>query len=427
MKVLYDISVLAQAHRYAKARTGVFRVVDNVVRGLVESGECRVSFCVADEINDPVDFLAKDAQLRNVDLAIPESALIKLRLYRQIHQLTDKLESDGSGLRSASLKAFRKMLFHAAQLASFSGQAVKRSELARAEIFHSPFHPIPLQVRKVKTLKRFLTVYDLIPILHPEFFGTNLVRGLPEIINSLGPEDFALCISKSTRDDLCSYRPDLDPARVFVTHLAASELFYRVSDEERLTAVRSKYNIPADVPYLLSLGTLEPRKNIEHVIKCFAKLVREQNIRDLQLVLVGVKGWDYDGIFSALNALDVRERIIVTGYVEDEDLAPLYSGAIGFVYLSLYEGFGLPPLEAMQCGVPVITSNNSSLPEVVGEAGIMIDALDEDAACQSILDVYRDDKLRAEMSERSIQRAEEFSWERCTRETISAYKCALNN
>jgi glycosyltransferase involved in cell wall biosynthesis len=156
-------------------------------------------------------------------------------------------------------------------------------------------------------------------------------------------------------------------------------------------------------------------------------LIREQKIDDLCLVLTGAKGWDYDRIFGEIaNSVDVQDKIILTGYVPDEDLSPLYSGALAFVYPSLYEGFGLPPLEAMQCGTPVITSNTSSLPEVVGDAGIMVAPTDSDALCQAMLDLYCSDALRRDLAQKSLLRAKQFSWQKTTRETINAYKKALN-
>ena len=426
--MIFDISVLLLAHRSDKARTGVFRATDNIVRRLAASRECSLCFSLAEDVEESLDFLSQDPQLRNMCLALSKSSRFRQRLYGRVHQLTEQLESNGSKASALPLKALRKSYYHLARLANRRQHLLREEELTQADIYHSPFHAIPGQARRVQNLKRFLTVYDLIAILQSQLFEPAMGHWLRKIIGSLAPEDFALCISQFTKDELCGYRPDLNPDHVFVTHLAASDLFYPMTDEHRLATTRTKYKIPPGVPYLLSLGTLEPRKNIEHVIRCFAKVLREQNIRDLQLVLVGVKGWDYDGIFKALNTLDVpRDRITLTGYVNDEDLAPLYSGALSFVYLSLYEGFGLPPLEAMQCGVPVITSNRSSLPEVVGDAGLSIDALDEDAAAQKILDIYKDSTLRAELSARSIKRARQFSWDRCARETLEAYKFALRN
>lgn len=428
MNVIYDISVLAQARRYVNARTGIFRVVDNVARGLAASAELDLKFCVSEGTNDPVGFLSADLELGGVGLAVSASTRFSLSLYSHVHRLTDRLSSGSSGVSSASQRALRKGLYHLAEFSSRHGRILRKEDLAVAEIYHSPFASIPREARAARYIKRFLTVYDLIPVLAPEFFPSELSSGIPRILESLSSGDFALCISQNTKNDLCSYRTDLDPAKVFVTPLAASSLFYKSSDIDRLSAARKKYKIPEDGFYLLSLSTLEPRKNIDQLIKCFARLVREQGISNLRLVLVGARGWDYDRIFEAVDRFDVaRDYIAFTGYVDDDDLAALYSGALAFVYLSLYEGFGLPPLEAMQCGIPVITSNRSSLPEVVGDAGIMIDPTDEDAVCQSILDVYSNHELRERMGAASIERARQFSWERCTQQTIAAYKFALNN
>lgn len=428
MNVIYDISVLAQAQRHPKARTGVFRVVDNVARGLAASHELNVRFCIAEGVNDPVDFLARDAQLKDVDLALSASAHFRLRLYRQIHRLTDRVDTVEPGMKLTSIKALRKSLYRLSEFSTRPGRVLNVQDLASAEIYHSPFKPIPKQAREARGLKRFLTVYDLIPILYPALFESDLNSLLREALDSLGPEDCAICISESTKNDLCSQRPDLDPARIFVTPLAASGLFYPCNDADRLAQIRLKYGIPEGVPYLLSLSTLEPRKNIEQVIKVFAHLVKEESIKDLRLVLVGAKGWNYDKILELVSTMEVSEdRIMLTGYVADEDLAPIYSGALAFIYVSLYEGFGLPPLEAMQCGTPVITSNRSSLPEVVGDAGIMLDPFDEDGACQAILELYRDAALREQMRRRSLERSRQFNWNRCVSETIAAYRIALTN
>jgi glycosyltransferase involved in cell wall biosynthesis len=144
------------------------------------------------------------------------------------------------------------------------------------------------------------------------------------------------------------------------------------------------------------------------------------------MVLVGTKGWMFDKIFNELDAsADIRDRIIITGFVHDSDLAAIYSDAAMFVYPSFYEGFGLPPLEAMKCGVPVISSNTSSLPEVVGDAGIMVAPTDLTALTQAMLSVYNDNALQQQMRAKSLERAAKFSWERCAHETVTAYKRSI--
>ena len=144
-------------------------------------------------------------------------------------------------------------------------------------------------------------------------------------------------------------------------------------------------------------------------------------------MLVGNKGWDYDDIFESIEgAKQVKNRIILTGFADDEDLAPIYSNALAFCYMSYYEGFGLPPLEAMQCGTPVITSNTSSLPEVVDDAGIMLHPTDDDGLTQAMLNFYKDENLRDRYVQKSLARARQFSWKKCAQQTINAYHIAMD-
>jgi len=428
MKVLYDISVVVKWRDVPRGRTGVYRVIENVGRELARAEDCDLTFCIGDmvELSESIWPLEGGAQFLGVPFSV--SGLFKLRkaLYGGIAGLSGRID-DGAPRGARPLyKAARKFLYHAYQAVEPYAGPISADALARADIFHSPFYPVAEQIRRARKVKKFLTVYDLIPVLHPQYFEAGVIRLVSDILRSLSADDFALCISQATKDDLCNYRRDLDPGRVFVTYPAASPKFHPCSDAGQVAAVREKYGIPPEAPYFLSLCTLEPRKNIDQVVRCFARLVRGQGLKDLRLVLVGTKGWDYDRIFEAISGSGVSgDRIIVTGYVPDEELAPLYSSALAFVYLSFYEGFGLPPLEAMRCGTPVITSNNSALPEVVGDAGIMLDPLDADGICQSMLELYARPSARTELAQKSLRRAGHFSWERCARETIAAYKVAL--
>ena len=179
---------------------------------------------------------------------------------------------------------------------------------------------------------------------------------------------------------------------------------------------------------MLSVCTFEPRKNLRHLVRSFVELLRAHpELSDLTLVLTGGEGWMFGPILAELAGTALPSgRIITTGYVPDADLAPLYSGASAFLYLSRYEGFGLPPLEAMQCGTPVIVSNTSSLPEVVGDAGILLSPDDRDGLCQAILDLHLHPDRRARLAEQSIQRARQFSWAGNVRQTAEVYRLALS-
>jgi glycosyltransferase involved in cell wall biosynthesis len=299
----------------------------------------------------------------------------------------------------------------------------------KTDIYHSTIFEIPKQVRDYKHVKPFLTIYDLIPIMYPSFFEVKPKRThfLNAILESLQIEDWIICISESTKNDLCEYRR-VDPFRIFVTPLAADrQVFYPCTSPQRKNIIFEKYSIP-DAPFFLGLSTLEPRKNIAHTVKCFLALLAQEKIENVNLVLVGAKGWKYHEIFEAAGCLpELSDRIIFTGFVDDEDLATIYSNALAFIYMSLYEGFGLPPLEAMNCGIPVITSNTSSLPEVVGDAGIMLPPSDRDLLCQAMLKIYSQEGLRNELSVKSLDRCSLFSWNRTCEATIRAYKTAMNS
>jgi glycosyltransferase involved in cell wall biosynthesis len=238
------------------------------------------------------------------------------------------------------------------------------------------------------------------------------------------PGDWVLSVSEATRADLCARFTHIDPARVVVVPPAASRDFCPRSPAE-VDVVRCRYGVPDGARYLLTLNTLEPRKNVDHVLRCFTRVIRQERIDDLYLVMAGGKGWLYGQILDSVNDATIRGRVLVAGFVPDADLAPLYTGATAFVYPSLYEGFGLPPLEAMACGAPVIASDNSSLPEVVGRAGILVPATDADALCGAMLRVAGDDTVRLDLGRRGIARAAAFSWEACVNRTLAAYGAAL--
>lgn len=436
MKVFYDISVLGVGQYNPLARTGVARVVENIAYGLAASKECDLCFCESlsfQILKACLDYRESNPRFNEIPLAhssfmtIFYSKVLELYGMLDIHSKINDVIS-GELEEKNLIRDLRQSLESTSRLIENYPYSIAPNKLAEADIFHATFYPIPERARQAKDTHKVLTVYDLIPILYPHFFGGDYEnRRNTSTIDSLYPEDWVICISHATKNDLCNYLITIDPARVFVTHLAAEpEMFYPCQNSNKIAFVQKKYHIPEGA-YILGLSTLEPRKNLDHVIRCFAQVVQEKNLKDLSLVLVGNKGWNYGKILAEIsNQYLLKNRIILTGRIADEDLAALYSGALAFVYPSFYEGFGLPPLEAMQCGIPVITSNTSSLPEVVGDAGIMLDPTDTDGLCHSIVEIYNRPSLRDAMSLKSLEQAKKFSWEKCTQETIAAYKTALS-
>jgi glycosyltransferase involved in cell wall biosynthesis len=178
--------------------------------------------------------------------------------------------------------------------------------------------------------------------------------------------------------------------------------------------------------FILFIGTIEPRKNVGRLAEAFADLVMSapRETADLHLVIAGGIGWMFDAILARIQDLPMRDRIHLPGYVPEEEKPLWYNAATCFCYPSLYEGFGLPPLEAMACGVPVIASDVSSLPEVVGDAGIMVPPTDTDALTDALHRVLFDAALRAELAQRGLARASRFSWAEAARQTVATYRLA---
>lgn len=434
IKVIYDISVLGQGHLHSRARTGVFRVVENLAQGLAKSPECDLSFCTTQYfqlVDAALDYLETNPKLKDIPLLHSSATRIIYRKLIEAYNLLEvQTQVNHNAIATEEKSYFPEVKSHLeSALVTMSNywSSIDPNSLEEVDIFHSPYDEIPAAVKIANKPQNFLTVYDLIPILYPQFILDERVAWMQKKnLASIAQKDWVICISQSTKNDLCNYIK-IDESRVFVTHLAAEPtVFYPCRDAAKIASTRSKYGIP-EGEYILSLSTLEPRKNLDTAIRSFAKLIQEQKIRDLYLVLVGAPGWKYENILAEVSQQGVlKERIIFTGYVPEFDLAALYSGALAFVYPSFYEGFGLPPLEAMQCGIPAITSNNSSLGEVVGEAGITIDPKDIDGICDSMLQIYNKPSLREAMSLKSLAQAKKFSWERCTQETLAAYRTALS-
>jgi glycosyltransferase involved in cell wall biosynthesis len=231
-----------------------------------------------------------------------------------------------------------------------------------------------------------------------------------------------LSVSDSTSRQLIDAYA-LDGSRI-ATVLSATnaEKFYRVDDTPARARTCTAYGIPS-TPFLLTLSTIEPRKNLGGVIRAFEILTGELGCDDVSLVIAGGQGWKSTEILRA--AARNRGRVHLTGYVEDGDLAAIYSAAAGFVYVSHYEGFGFPLLEAMHCGAPVIYGDNSAMPEIVGDAGLAADADDPMDVARQMHRLMSSPERRAELSERALQRAAQLTWERTAELTLEAYEAAI--
>jgi glycosyltransferase involved in cell wall biosynthesis len=230
-----------------------------------------------------------------------------------------------------------------------------------------------------------------------------------------------ITVSEFSRRDLIeTYR--IEPERITVTPEAAPNHFAPASVDE-IERVRARYKIPGD--YILAVGSIQPRKNLSRLLAAYAGLLSARPGAKLPpLVLVGKRAWLYSETLRTVGELGLESKVIFTGYVPEADLPPLYTGALCFVYPSFFEGFGLPPLEAMKCGAPVIAGDRTSLPEVVGPAGLLVDPFDIQAIGDAIGRLVNDAALRQDLRERGLKQASRFDWRETARLTLKAYERA---
>jgi len=294
----------------------------------------------------------------------------------------------------------------------------ERAALAHVPYFGSPLFPATRTV---------VTIHDLIPIILPAYRGSVLVRAYTALAAlSARRADAIIADSECSKRDIVG-RLKIDAARVRVVYLAAEARYRPLDDVTQIEAVRKKYALPEK--YLFYLGGYDQRKNVRVIIEAFARL-SEFYRAGYRLALAGVNLGRDSEFFPdprrlARTAQLPNDALCVLGWVEEEDKPALYAGAAVFLYPSLYEGFGLQPLEAMACGTPVLCAHTSSLPEVVGDAAITLLPDDADAWANAIRAALTDDARRAEMRERGIAQARKFSWTRCAEETLAVYASVL--
>ncbi|MCL4459346.1 MAG: glycosyltransferase family 4 protein [Chloroflexi bacterium] len=285
-------------------------------------------------------------------------------------------------------------------------------------LVHYPYLAAPL----LSTCKVVVTIHDLIPLLLPFYRGRTAVRLYTQLV-SLAAKRVAMVIA----DSECS-KADIQrllgiPAeRIRVIYLAADECFRPVDAADEAARLRQKYHLDGD--FFLYVGGFDYRKNVNRLIESFAALKR-WNGREDKLVLVGQIGTEstlFPDPRLAVRHFGLEDRVQLLGLVPEEDMPALYAAATALIYPSLYEGFGLPPLEAMACGTPVICSSASSLPEIVGEAALMVDPTDTAALTQAMRAILSDSELRTSLRRRGLERASLFSWEKTARQTLAVYE-----
>lgn len=280
------------------------------------------------------------------------------------------------------------------------------------DLFHATDHLLPrlARVRSVFTLHDL--VFRFYPHTHKALNRWFLTLMMPRFLKAA---DAVIAVSEhSKRDAIQIY--GIDEAKITVIYEGVHARFRRESADS-MAAVRHRYGLPER--YILSVGTIEPRKNLTSLLEAYHNLKKGRS--ESGLVIVGKKGWLYADFFRRLHELGLEDEVLFPGFVPDDDLPAFYSAADLFVFPSLYEGFGLPVLEALACGTPVVASNAASLPEVAGEAALLVDPSSVEALVRAMLDVLNSSELRDDLRARGPIQAAKFTWQRAARETLAVY------
>lgn len=291
----------------------------------------------------------------------------------------------------------------------------------RPDVLWMPMHSLPyLRSKKTKTV---VTIHDLAFKFFPQFFNKKDLRRLNFFTDyAVRNADRLIAVSNSTKKDILKLYPALHEEKIKVIyHGYDKDSFNENISGEEMNEVKSRYGLPASPAgrrvsrYVIYVGALQPRKNLDVLVDAFESLRRDESYKDIGLVIAGDLGWMYKDF---LKRIENNPAITAIGKFETRDLPMLLRGAEALIFPSLYEGFGLPALEAMACGVPVVAADNSSLAEIVGEAGILFDAYSRDNLAKSLIKILESDKLRDDLRQKGLERVKDFSWEKCAEETL---------
>ena len=293
------------------------------------------------------------------------------------------------------------------------------------DLFHATDNLLP----RLAGVKSVFTLHDLVHRFYPETLST-LNRWFLTIMMGrfLRTADMVISDSENTKRDAVRMY-GVDESKIRVIHDGVNARFHPV-EAETIIAAREQYALPER--FLLFVGTIEPRKNLISLLEAFATLREESNdqesaIGGSKLVIVGKKGWKYDDFFRRLRGLGLEGEVLFPGFVPDKDLPAVYSAADLFVFPSLYEGFGLPVLEAMACGTPVVCSNTSSLPEVAGDAALLVEPYDVRELKDALARLLADASLRGGLVDRGLRRVTQFTWQKTAEQTLAVYRQAFDS
>jgi len=404
MKILYDIALLGRGHAEINDRTGLYRFAEESLKCLAANKGFDLYFTTSQ-----LNFDESEAYLKE---NFPKLAarLIRPKRTSLSNIFVSIMKWTLGNIKAAKmfLRTITKIEHHVGFLLEYFNVPFSFISDEGFDLYFSPKYQIPKQIMALKKIKKVIFLHDMLPMIYPQYSPPSSKVLYKHLVASLSNDVLILCNSNATKNDFMRFRPDISEKHIKVLPLSTSEIFK--PETKLLDKVKSKYGVPAAAKYILTVSSLNPRKNFPHVIMCFISFIKKYKIDDLYLVVTGPKGWDFSDIFKTIDGAGAyKNKIILTGFVDEAEMPSLYTGALASVCASLYEGFGYPALESMQCGTPAIVSDNSSLAEIVLDAEVQIPPQDPDALIDALNMIYHDEEHRASLAKSAIKRARHFS------------------
>lgn len=434
--------VLIESSGLFLQKCGIQRYAEEIIYGLINhlpSENLRLS--------PLTEFSKRSAQIKyfldykdnNEQLLQTNFTQFELFVSKTYSELIKKIEKTNENIQNNSQhsqihffeKTKRELLRSIKSFLTFALNESKffKNRLQDITIYHQLFDFIPNDIKKINSIKKCLTVHDIIQAIRPDLMvGKDNSAAIGSKIKKIRNDETIFAVSQYTKNDLCTFNKNINPQNVHVVHSGIANHFKSITDFQLINNTKSKYKIPQEGHFLLSAFTSDPKKNVPFIIRNYLDLIKSEKINDLYLVLTGGnKIFDNNLLNKELEIINQNNgKIILTGFVDDDEMAVLKSSCMCFCFPSLYEGFGLPVLEAMKCGAPVITSNVTSLPEIAGDAALLINPTNNEDFQNAILKLYKNSSLRKTLSEKGKQRAAFFTWEKSVQQTVAVYEQLKN-
>lgn len=427
LNILFDFDLVFKSSYDNTYRTGLFNVEYNIITEMLKNYSDKFNFFATCKSNEKI---YNDLVLK----AFPEFKEIKfLNIYSKMENNKNLINFYIANLKkNKTFFSKIKIIFlklYKIIISLFSNK--KEPNIDFINIYQSFFYQIPDIVLENKNIKKFTILHDIIPYTNPEYCEKNpnkfekCRQNFKDKYLYFKDKDInVFVVSQYTLNEVNKNFPELKDTNYILNLISYNKDQYNLIDKNKIDkSILSKYNIPENTPYILSLSSLNKRKNLPLLIDSFIEfLEKNQDIKDLNLVLAGPKGWMFDDIFNNINnAEKYKDRIVLTGFIDEKDINTIYNSANIFVFPSLLEGFGLPVLEAMACGVPVISSNFTSLPEVYGDSALSFNPTKKEELVECLEKIYNDKNFREDLIQKGLSRVKEFSWEKTTKNMINEY------